>query len=70
MNEIDKFKRLLHLKKAAKEIQQLSWSISKFEARFPLEELDNKKLDSLIGFYEGLANDLHDITYSFIDDIE
>ena len=61
MNSADKlinFRKLLKLRSLFKSVNQLSWNISHFEKRYPVEALTDSEITELIKVYDEYADEL------------
>lgn len=58
MNDIQAYTDVLRIRSKFKRLQQLSWTVSKMEQRFPVEEVDAKKYEHLRIAYKSMVDEL------------
>ena len=67
---INQFQKLLKLRSAFKAVSQLSWSVTQFEKRFPLEVSSDKEIEQLLGAYIEFAKNLKAISDELEEEID
>jgi len=71
MNEIQTFAKLLRIRTLMKRVNQLSWSLQKFERKYPdLEEYDEEQQLSLLEGYKGFADEIMNIYENLKNEFE
>ena len=49
--EISSYSKLMRLRNSAKKLQQLSWTVAKFEDKFDIDKLEEKEYEDLMAVY-------------------
>lgn len=64
-SEIKTYSKLIKRRNLLKQIQQLSWNITQFERRYPLEEVQYTDYTALCQAYDDFVSDLYKIVEQF-----
>jgi flagellar basal body-associated protein FliL len=67
--EISKYKLAMRLLSRLKDVQQLSWEITQFIKKFPLEEVQGNALDELIDQYYDFGISLMTTSQMFYEEL-
>jgi len=60
-SNIERYKYLEKLRDVLREIQKLSWRITQFDKKFPLETADEKDYENLLKAYLEFGEEIDDI---------
>jgi len=61
MSKIARYSKILQYRNIFKKIQQLSWTISKLEQRFDIDQLNEQELKDLLETYNSFTPQLFNI---------
>jgi len=63
------YQKLVKLRDILKDVQQLSWNITQFEKKFPLDSADEKDYPELLTAYVRLGQEIDGIAHLFREEI-
>lgn len=69
MNHITIYTKILKVRTIFKRVQQLSWTVSKMEQRYELDDLDPADLERLLYAYKSFDDDLKNILKDLKDEL-